>query len=190
MPSKWFVGTSVELPGSASCCCEKPAARSTFACTTALGVQQGLCGIIAHVSHALWRRMSYDVSCEISARGVSPLHSDTGRSPPVGGASADTRLAVSTSVSRAETPTVATDAVGNESQLAAAASASATHGTLPSSTDKSLAYPTDSKEKEKNKRDKLKAAGIKVEVKKKKFDIQDHFDDCGEDLSSLVGFGR
>jgi hypothetical protein len=47
------------------------------------------------------------------------------------------------------------------------------------------AYPTDSKEREKKKRDQLKAEGKVVEPKKKKFNIEDHFDDCGEDLSSI-----
>ena len=33
----------------------------------------------------------------------------------------------------------------------------------------------------------MREAGQEIKVKKKKFVIEDHFDDCGEDLSSLVG---
>ena len=48
------------------------------------------------------------------------------------------------------------------------------------------AYPTDSKEKERNRRNKMKAEGQEIVVKKKKkFHVEDHYDDCGEDLSSL-----
>ena len=31
----------------------------------------------------------------------------------------------------------------------------------------------------------MKAAGIEIVVKKKKFVVEDHHDDCGDDLSSL-----
>ena len=60
------------------------------------------------------------------------------------------------------------------------------HNSSPSNTKSTAAaYPTDSKEKERNRRNKMKAEGQEVVVKKKKFHIEDHFDDCGEDLSSL-----
>ena len=50
------------------------------------------------------------------------------------------------------------------------------------------AYPTDSKEKERNKKNELKAQGIdtKALVKKQKKYIEPHFDDCGDDLSSIT----
>ena len=36
----------------------------------------------------------------------------------------------------------------------------------------------------------MREAGQEIVVKKKKFVIEDHFDDCGEDLSSLTGLAR
>ena len=51
----------------------------------------------------------------------------------------------------------------------------------------SAAFPTDSKERENERRRRLKEEGQQVEKKMKKVPIEDHFDDCGEDLSSLVG---
>ena len=46
------------------------------------------------------------------------------------------------------------------------------------------AYPTDSKERERNARNARKAAGIEEKPRKKKrFDIEDHYDDSGDDLS-------
>ena len=47
------------------------------------------------------------------------------------------------------------------------------------------AFPTASKEKERNRRNKMKAEGQEIVVKKKKFKVEDHYDDCGDDLSSL-----
>ena len=47
------------------------------------------------------------------------------------------------------------------------------------------AYPTDAKEREKNRRKQEKEAGIERVVKKRKKIMEDHYDDCGEDLSSL-----
>ena len=47
------------------------------------------------------------------------------------------------------------------------------------------AYPTDAKVREKERRNAEKAAGIEHKVKKRKKIIEDHHDDCGEDLSSL-----
>ena len=48
-----------------------------------------------------------------------------------------------------------------------------------------LAYPTDSKEREKQKKEKLKAEGQVIEVQKKNYHIEDHYDDCGEDMTSI-----
>ena len=50
---------------------------------------------------------------------------------------------------------------------------------------KTTAYPTDSKEREKQKRKEQKEKGEEVIVKKRKFHVEDHYDDCGEDISSL-----
>ena len=47
------------------------------------------------------------------------------------------------------------------------------------------AFPTASKEKERDRRNQMKAAGLEIVVKKKKFVVEDHHDDCGDDLSSL-----
>ena len=52
-------------------------------------------------------------------------------------------------------------------------------------TSKTSAYPTDSKEREKQKRKEQKEKGEEIIVKKRKFHVEDHYDDCGEDLSSL-----
>ena len=53
------------------------------------------------------------------------------------------------------------------------------------STPSTEAFPTDSKEREKNRRKQQKAAGVEHVVKKRKKVMEDHHDDCGEDLSSL-----
>ena len=47
------------------------------------------------------------------------------------------------------------------------------------------AFPTDAKEREKNRRKKEKEAGKEHKVIKKKKIVEDHHDDCGEDLASL-----
>ena len=59
--------------------------------------------------------------------------------------------------------------------------------------DTQLAYPTDAKEREKVRRKKQKDEGKEHTVKKKKKVVEEHYDDCGEDLASLhdtdvVGF--
>ena len=51
--------------------------------------------------------------------------------------------------------------------------------------EKTVAFPTDSKEKEKQKKIDMKEKGQEIVVKKRKFHIEEHYDDCGEDLSSL-----
>ena len=48
-------------------------------------------------------------------------------------------------------------------------------------------FPTGSKERENERRRRLKEEDQEVEKKKNNVPIEDHFDDCGEDLSSLVG---
>ena len=48
-------------------------------------------------------------------------------------------------------------------------------------------YPTDAKAREKERRKAQKASGKAHLVKKRVMKIEDHFDDCGEDLSSLKG---
>ena len=49
------------------------------------------------------------------------------------------------------------------------------------------AYPTDAKEREKSRRKSLKAQGKAHVVRKRTVTVEEHFDDCGEDLSSLKG---
>ena len=50
------------------------------------------------------------------------------------------------------------------------------------------AFLTDQKEREKLRKEALKAQGIEPVVKKVKKVVEDHHDDCGEDLSGLPGF--
>ena len=47
------------------------------------------------------------------------------------------------------------------------------------------AYPTDAKERERDRRNAQKAAGHNHVVKKRPKIVEEHYDDCGEDLSSL-----
>ena len=47
-------------------------------------------------------------------------------------------------------------------------------------------FPTDSKERQTKQKNADKAAGIIREVKKKNLPVEDHCDDCGEDISSLT----
>ena len=64
-------------------------------------------------------------------------------------------------------------------------------GDLPEASDKQSpldvsAFPTDSKERERDAKNLRKAQGLEAKEKKNKvFKVEDHFDDCGEDLSSL-----
>ncbi len=55
----------------------------------------------------------------------------------------------------------------------------------PRGSDATQAYPTDSKERRKIREKAAKEAGTPLEVVKQKKHIENHFDDCGEDLSSL-----
>ena len=48
------------------------------------------------------------------------------------------------------------------------------------------AFPTDAKEKEKERKRLAKEAGQEIVVKKKVKIVEDHWDDCGEDLSSIT----
>ena len=182
MHSWYYVGTSFPLPlnglgqwdkGN----CEKPAMRPSYA-HTALGVKQGLCGIIRYASHVLKERSDRHLpklGCtedeDGSVHGQLPRHVAAplvhgGCSPTVGGASADTRLAVT---------------VPLQDRVASAPDQG------PSDTDVKQAYPTDSKERENERRRRLKEEGQEVVTKKQKVHVEDHYDDCGEDLSSLVG---
>ena len=47
------------------------------------------------------------------------------------------------------------------------------------------AFPTDAKVREKERRKKLKEQGIEQTVQKRKKVVEEHYDDCGDDLSSL-----
>ena len=53
------------------------------------------------------------------------------------------------------------------------------------SEDQADVYPTWQKIQQKEKEMELKAEGKKPNTKKRKFVIEDHFDDCGSDLSGL-----
>ena len=51
--------------------------------------------------------------------------------------------------------------------------------------EQAIAFPTDSKERRKAREKEAKEAGTPLEVKKIKKHVEEHYDDCGEDLSSL-----
>jgi len=55
----------------------------------------------------------------------------------------------------------------------------------PVKVEGTTAYPTDAKVKEKEKKKKEKEQGVERKVKKKPKVIEDHYDDCGDDLTSL-----
>ena len=57
--------------------------------------------------------------------------------------------------------------------------------TTSSSSSRQTLYPTDAKIREKERKQKLKEKGIERVVPKKKKCIEDHHDDCGNDMSSL-----
>ena len=46
-------------------------------------------------------------------------------------------------------------------------------------------FPTEAKERERERRKAAKAAGTKHEVKKRTVHVEEHYDDCGEDMRSL-----
>ena len=118
---------------------------------TPLGVKQGLCGIIRYVSHALMERSgsyiprleSPEDGCDgqLPRHGAAPL-GHGGLNPIVGGASADTRLADNA----AFTPETSAD-VPSDLQVRV-------------KEEDSPAYPTDSKEKENERRRRLKEEGV------------------------------
>ena len=64
-------------------------------------------------------------------------------------------------------------------------SGSSTAEATPTTSKDISAFPTASKEKERNRRNQMKADGQEIVVKKKKFKVEEHYDDCGDDLSSL-----
>ena len=56
-------------------------------------------------------------------------------------------------------------------------------GSLP--TEAQASFPTDAKEREKAKRKADKEAGVDKQVQRRKKVMEDHYDDCGDDMSSL-----
>ena len=56
-----------------------------------------------------------------------------------------------------------------------------------STTKRVLAFPTEAKQKEKERRKMQKEAGNPHVAKKRAKIVEDHLDDCGEDLASLGG---
>ena len=122
------------------------------------------CGAIPQLTD-----LEEDVDCgvpyagQLPGRVAAPL-GHPGIAPRIGGASANTRVAELT-------PPVTGAPPGLE---------------VTPEVERLKAYPTDSKERERNKRQAMREAGQEIKVKKKSV-IEDHFDDCGEDLSSLVG---
>ncbi len=77
----------------------------------------------------------------------------------------------------------ATVLVGTTRETAPSGAVSPSTATITETTI--VAYPTDSREKRKEKERAAKEAGTPLEVKKKFKHVENHFDDCGEDLSSL-----
>ena len=107
-----------------------------------------------------------DESCRV---GVAPVMSETGSAQ---------RLPDSPSSS---------DAVNVPSGIEADPSAVATTTILDTNTEHQCvtAYPTASRERRKAREKAAKEAGTPLEVVKKTKYVEPHFDDCGEDLSSL-----
>ena len=54
-----------------------------------------------------------------------------------------------------------------------------------STTDHTLAFPTDSRQRRKEREREAKEKGEVIPVQKKQFRVEDHYDDCGEDVSLL-----
>ncbi len=153
--SRWFVGTTMEGILLQTCSASSDCSNDGWDCQSAWGEtaldayahrQPCLRGFVAHVSHALAHRQCGHASVpqlEDAGAGRMPTASagacrrsftETGifRTPPVG-ASADTRLAVN--ANKAEGATMNTGLVVNPTSVA--------HD------DDKMAYPTDSKEREK-----------------------------------------
>ena len=159
----YYVGTSFTAPWDepgwieGSCC--KLAMRPSVA-HTPLGVKQGLCGTIRYVSHALKERSDSHIPRLVSAEdcyvGHIPRHvaaplGHGGLKPIVGGASAHTRLA--------DSATFGPDSAAPEPQ----------DSTAKAEIGASTAYPTDSKERENERRRRLKEEGKEIETKKRRF---------------------
>ena len=163
----YYVGTSFpapwDEPGWIEGSCARPAVRSSVA-HTPLGVNQGLCGIIRYASRALKERFGSHIPRlessedgyveQLPRHGAAPL-GHGGLNPIVGGASADTRLADNA----AFTPETSAE-IPNDPQVRA-------------KVEDSTAYPTDSKEKENERRRRLKEQGIEIERKKKNIPVED-----------------
>ena len=54
------------------------------------------------------------------------------------------------------------------------------------SKDKQVAYPTEARERQKAREKRAKETGVTLNVQKRKKHVENHFDDCGEDISSIV----
>ena len=54
------------------------------------------------------------------------------------------------------------------------------------SDDKQLAFPTEARERQKAREKRAKETGVTLNVKKRKKFAENHFDDCGDDISSIV----
>ena len=65
-------------------------------------------------------------------------------------------------------------------------------GNLPIQTDNhvgdegQVAYPTEARERQKAREKRAKEKGVTNNVQKRKKFVEDHFDDCGDDISSIV----
>ena len=183
----YYVGTSFtapwDEPGWIEGSCGKLVVRPSVA-HTPLGVKQGLCGIIRYVPHALKERSDSHIPRLASSREwyepeddyvgqlPRPVAAPLGHgvlNPTVGGASADTRLADTAAFTPDPVALVPPDP------------------TAKADTGASPAYPSDSKERENERRRRLKEEGKEIVAKKKKVHVEDHHGDCGEYLSSLAG---
>ena len=54
------------------------------------------------------------------------------------------------------------------------------------SKDKQVAYPTEARERQKAREKRAKETGVTLSVQKRKKHVENHFDDCGDDISSIV----
>ena len=61
-----------------------------------------------------------------------------------------------------------------------------THTDNPVSGEKQVAYPTEARERQKAREKRAKETGVTSKVQKRRKFVEDHYDDCGDDISSIV----
>ena len=74
---------------------------------------------------------------------------------------------------------------GSDTPRAVSESSGCSHAEAGSAPLASKCFPTEARERQKTKEKRAKELGKKLQVKKKFKHVEDHYDDCGEDISSL-----